>query len=230
MNLTIAQAAKLLNTTENRIYRWIHDGQLPACRVEDKYRLNRIELLEWATARGMKVSPEIFHEAEDPLPPELLAQALKRGGHIPDLPGTDKRAVLREVCNRLPMPSNVNRDDLYNVLLAREALGSTAIGKGIAIPHPRGPIILGVQEPEVTLVYLQTPIDFSAIDNQLVHTLFVIVSPSVRLHLNLLSHLMFALQDGDFQGLLALRAPANQIIQRVQTVEAALATPKGAPK
>ncbi len=223
MNLTVKEAAKLLNTTENKIYRLISDEHLPAYRVEDKYRLNRVELLEWATSRGMKVSPEIFRGNEEPVPSELLAQSLQRGGQIADLDAPDKRAVLRAVCDRIVLPAGVNRDDLYSVLLARETLGSTAIGNGIAIPHPRGPIIMGVQDPEVTLVYLRNPIDFGAVDGQPVSILFVIVSPSVRYHLNLLSHLMYALQDADFQALLAARASAEQIVKQVVAVETRLA-------
>lgn len=223
MDLTIKQAAKLLHASESAILKWVRDGTLPSYRIDEKYRLNRVELLEWATARGMKVSPEIFHAAEEPIPEQLLAQSLQRGGLIPDLPAEDKPAVLRSVCDRLPVPEGVNRDDLYAVLMVREALGSTAIGNGIAIPHPRGPIILGVQQPEVTAVYLQTPIPFGALDGKPVSTLFVIVSPSVRLHLNLLSHLMYALQDADFQSLLGKHSPAPALIARIEQIELKLA-------
>jgi len=59
MDLTAKDAAKLLNVPEDTIYAWIRNGTLPSYRVRDKYRLNRVELLEWATARNIQVSPEI---------------------------------------------------------------------------------------------------------------------------------------------------------------------------
>jgi len=46
MDLTVRDAAKLLATSEKTIYRWIHEGELPCHRVSDRYRLNRVELLE----------------------------------------------------------------------------------------------------------------------------------------------------------------------------------------
>lgn len=193
MDLTVKDAARLLNSSEDTIYRWIRDGTLPSYQVNEKYRLNRVELLEWATSRGRKVSPEIFHDEEAAVPDKLLADAVRRGGVMYDLEATDKRTALRAVCDRIALPANVNRDELFNVLLAREALGSTGIGNGIAIPHPRGPIILGVKEPEVSVVFLKQPIDFGAVDGTPVGTLVVIISTTVRLHLKLLSHLMYAI-------------------------------------
>jgi len=51
MQLTVRDAAKLLAVSEKTIYRWINQGSLPAYRVNEQYRFNRAELLEWATAR-----------------------------------------------------------------------------------------------------------------------------------------------------------------------------------
>ena len=58
----IRDAAALLNVSEKTVYRWIEQGELPAYRVDDQYRINRAELLEWATSRKLHVSPEIFAE------------------------------------------------------------------------------------------------------------------------------------------------------------------------
>ncbi len=225
MDLTVKDAARLLSTSESQVYRWIHDGSLPCHRVSDKYRLNRVELLEWATARRMKVSPDIFAGASELPGRHILTNALRRGGVIHDLPGADEPAVLRELCQRLALPPSVDRQELYRMLLAREELSSTAIGHGIAIPHPRGPIVLGVSDPTVTLAFLQQPIDFAALDGRPVTTLFAIISVNVRGHLQLLSHLMFALQDESFRALLARRPEANEVFSRAEQIESAMHVP-----
>jgi nitrogen PTS system EIIA component len=62
MQLTVRDAAKLLSVSEKTVYRWINQGDLPAYRVNEQYRFNRAELLEWATARKINVSVEIFEE------------------------------------------------------------------------------------------------------------------------------------------------------------------------
>jgi len=219
MDLTVRDAAKLLATSEKNVYRWIHEGTLPCCRVSDRYRLNRVELLEWASRRQMTVSPEIFQDEQQEIGKLLLTEAMKRGGMIYDLPGEDKKSVLPAICAAMPVPKSVNREELHSVLLAREQLASTAIGNGIAIPHPRSPIVVGVTQPLVTLAFLKKPVDFGALDGRLVHTLFVTLSTTIRLHLQILSHLMFVLQSLEFRKLLSQRAGAEVLLKEIENIE-----------
>ncbi|MCY2953852.1 MAG: PTS sugar transporter subunit IIA [Planctomycetota bacterium] len=220
MDLTVADVARLLHASEKTIYRWIHEGTLPSYRINDKYRLNRVELLEWATARNIKLSPEVFDGEQAPVQKGLLADALRAGGVLYDVRGEDKVSALRAVCDVLPLPEGVNRDDLYAVLLARETLGSTWIGNGIAIPHPRSPLILNVKRPSVTLAFLRQPVDFGALDGKRVGVLFTIISTTIRLHLCLLSHLMYTLQDVGFARLLHRRGSAEEILGAMEQMRA----------
>lgn len=219
MELTAKDAARLLNVPEETIFKWIRNGTLPSYRVKDKYRLNRVELLEWATARNIQVSPGIFRENGIKPPELLLTNALRRGGVFADLPCTDKPSALKAVCDALPLPAQVDREELHSMLVAREALCSTGLGNGIALPHPRGPIVLGTSEPQVTLAYLRKPIEYGAIDKKPVGILFVIVSTTVRVHLLLLSHLSYALQDGEFRRLLDARAKVDDLLKKLEEIE-----------
>lgn len=219
MDLTARDAARMLSVPENQIYTWIRNGTLPSYRVKDRYRLNRVELLEWAGARNLKVAPEFFRDNHATIGELLLTDALARGGVIHDLPCTDKQSALRAVCERLKLPDHVSRDELNGVLIAREALCSTGIGQGVAMPHPRGPIVLGLTEPHVTLAFLGQPVDYGAIDGKPVSILFVIISTTVHTHLTLLSHLMFALQSGEFRGLLDRRASEEAILAKSAEIE-----------
>jgi PTS system nitrogen regulatory IIA component len=219
MDLTAKDAARMLSVTEEQIYAWIRNGTLPSYRVKDRFRLNRVELLEWAAARSIKVAPEFFRESRDRNGDLLLTNALSRGGVIRDVACTDKASALKSVCALLKLPPQIDRDELHSVLVAREALCSTGIGNGIAIPHPRGPIVLGLSEPHMTLAFLQRPIDYCALDGKPVSVLFVIISTTVHIHLTLLSHLMFALQDTEFRMLLDSRAGEESIIAKTAEIE-----------
>lgn len=219
MDLTAKDAARMLSVPEEKIYAWIRNGTLPSYRVKDRYRLNRVELLEWAAARNIKVAPEFFRERESAGGELLLTDALARGGVLNDVPCTDKASALREVCARLTLPDSIDREELHSVLVAREALCSTGIGNGVAIPHPRGPIVLGLAEPYVTIAFLRQPIDYRSPDGKPVGILFVIISTTVHVHLTLLSHLMFALQDAEFRGLLDRRAHADAIFRKSAEIE-----------
>ncbi len=223
VKLTVRDAARLLGVPEKTVYRWIEEGDLPAHRVHGQFRLNRSELLEWATAHGVRVSAELFREPEDdkaPLP--TLAQALAAGGVHRLNGGGDRNAALRSVVAVLDLPDEVDREFLYEVLLAREDLGSTAVGEGIAIPHVRNPVLLHVR-PAVALCFLAEPIPFGALDGKPVDTLFVIVTPSSKSHLRLLSRLSCALHDAAFREVLRKRESPAAILAVLERVEAGFA-------
>lgn len=226
MQLAVRDAAGILNVSEKTIYRWIKEGRLPAYRVAEQYRFNRAELLEWATARRLNVSPEIFQEpegAQGPLP--NLPEALQIGGIHYRISGTDKESVLRSVVDVMRLPDSVDREFLLQVLLARESLGSTGVGDGIAIPHVRNPIVLHISSPTITLCFLENAIDFGALDGRPVNVLFTMVSPTIRAHLHLLSKLAFVLRDGGFKKVLMQQGSREEILREIRRVEGDLHQP-----
>jgi PTS system nitrogen regulatory IIA component len=227
VQLTVRDVAKLFAVNEKTVYRWVQQSALPGYRVNNQYRFNRAELLEWATANKIKVSVELFQEPESAaLKLGSLSDALKAGGIFYRIGGNDKTSALRSVVENMRLPQEVDREFLLNVLLAREALASTGIGEGIAIPHVRNPIVLHVPNPTITLCFLDKPVDFGAIDGQPVYCLFTIVSPTVRAHLHLLSRLGFALRDQAFKDAIKFQALRDEIMEHVSRIEVEIDRPK----
>jgi nitrogen PTS system EIIA component len=223
MKLKVKDAAELLQVSEKTIYRWIAQEKLPTHQVSGQYRFNRAELLEWASSKSIPMSPKIMEEPEDAFIPSL-EEALRSGGIHYRVGGRDKVSVLRSMVNILGLPEEVDREFLFQVLLARESLGSTAVGDGIAIPHVRNPITLHVTKPLMALCFLETPIDFQAMDGRPVHALFTIVSPTIKAHLNLLSKLSMGLRNPDFAGVVARIGSREEILAAAGRLDADLAT------
>ena len=211
MKLTVQEAAKLLNTTEQSIYRWIKQSAIPYQSVNDHYRFHRTELLEWATARGLAVSVDAFPASRrlvDNAAPGF-ATALRAGGIYHDVEGTDRESVLRAIVKRSPLASEADRDLLFEVLLAREAIGSTGV------------VVLPADQPTVSLCFLAQPVDFQAIDARPVHTFFSLVTLTVRSHLYLLSRLSAALQDPRFKQAVIDRVTPEEILAEATRVDRA---------
>jgi PTS system nitrogen regulatory IIA component len=230
VNLSVRDAARLLTVSEKTIYRWIKQQSIPAYRVQDQYRFNRAEILEWATSRRLNVSSEIDSEPEaagQPVP--SLVEALEAGGVHYRVSGHDKGSALREVVQLLRLPGEVDREFLLRVLLAREAMASTAIGEGIAIPHVRNPVVLHIDRPTIALCFLERPIEYGAIDGGPVHTLFAIISPTTRAHLHLLAKLTFVLRDRELRRCLHDQDPRQEILDRVRGAEGRLAVRASPP-
>lgn len=218
MQLTVSDAARLLDTTPDRIYEWIDEGTIPFYRVSDQFRFHRAEILEWATSRGMRVSVELFHTGNGDSHQPLL-DALRSGGIHRGVAGQELSAVIRSILERLPIPDPDERDLVHEILLARDAMRS-AIGDGFAIPHVRTPIVLHAAKSAISINFLAHPIDFQAIDQKPVDTIFMMVTPTTKAHLFLLSRLSTALCDPDFKASIARRAPDHEIFEHAARVEA----------
>ncbi len=223
MHLDVRDAARFLGVDESTLGRWARRGEVRSRLVHDQLQFDRIDLLEFASNRGIPVPPEMLAGESDSGPLPRLTDAVRTGGVFEGVPGTDRASVLRAVVDRLPVPASLDRDFLHQMLLAREQLGSTGLGNGIALPHPRNPIVLRVNAPAVAICYLAHPIDYQALDGKPVHTLFTLVSPSVRVHLHLLAVLGAALHDPAVLAALARRAGAPELVPLLDAVEAALA-------
>ncbi len=219
MELTVRDSARLLNVSEKSIYRWVKLGKLPAYRVNDQYRFNRAELLEWATSQRVNVSVDIFAEPPNAANHAGLFAAMRAGGIHYRVGGREKGDVLRSAVELMPLPEEVDREFLLKVLLARESLGSTAVGNGIALPHVRNPVVMHVPRPMVTLCFLETPVPFGALDGKPVHTLFTMLSPTVRAHLHMLARLSFALQQPDFATVIGRPGSREEILAACEAVD-----------
>lgn len=222
--MPVRDVAQLLHISERTIERWVRLGELPALRIKNQWFVNKVDLLEWASARGVELAPEIA-QTWDTNGPVHLFDAIARGGVHHAVPGHTREAVLHAVVKRLPIADQHDREFVYQGLLAREALGSTAIGSGIAIPHIRNPIVLQIAAPSITVCFLENPIDFNAPDALPVRVLFTIVSPTARFHLQLLSRLMYLLQNEPLRKLLQGAPPADVLLRTIADAEAPMAVP-----
>jgi len=112
------------------------------------------------------------------------------------------------------------KTDLVRQLVKREAALSTGVGGGIAIPHPRTPLKY-LEQPMVAVCFLKNPVDYHALDNQPVSTLFFILFPELKYHLHLLSSLSMCLRDRQFSEFLETCPEQSELIERIDTLHLA---------
>lgn len=218
---SLEEIAQRLNLSIETLNRWIRQGRIPVSKTGDMGMFHEAELNKWAAKQE-----KIIKTCEDPdgvgcLASEfVLGTAMEKGGVHHGIGGTDRDSVLHASACQVPGLSPGQQAGLFEQLLAREQLTSTGIGQGIAIPHPRNPLQEGVKIPMVVTCFLKNSIDFNAIDDLPVSTLFLILSPAVNCHLNLLSRLSFCLRDRDFMSLVKTRPTADALLECVQKMEA----------
>jgi PTS system nitrogen regulatory IIA component len=106
----------------------------------------------------------------------------------------DKATLLRQLAERVGSRLGLDPEEVLGAILRREALGSTGVGEGIAIPHAR---LDALNRPAGALAVLAQPLDFDAIDGQPVDIVFLLLLPAVSQgeQLNVLSRVARMLRE-----------------------------------
>ncbi len=226
MFLNVSEAASLLSVSEKTIYRNIKQGNIPFYRVGEQYRFSRAELLAWATSRRLDVPHHLYHDTLHctvPLP--RLSEAVQEGGIFYRIDGLDKESVLLQLAEQARFAFPVDRDYLFRLLIAREALGTTAVGDGFAVPQLVYPTSLEISRPSVTVLFLENPVDFASLDGEPVRCLLVLFSANLRGYYHLYSLLQYALRDSGVKSTLKNQGGREALLQEISRVESSLVLP-----
>lgn len=127
-----------------------------------------------------------------------------------------KKSILEKISDLLSRSSGVSKDDIFKRLYEREKLGSTSIGKGVAIPHAR---IENIEYPFLSIIILDEPVEFDNIDSLDVDIIVSIIVPEKNYndHLELLACLSSKLDDPSVRKKLRQARNSSQIINNFQS-------------
>jgi|SRR5208282_655879 len=144
----------------------------------------------------------------------LIAKLLASENVLLDLDVNSKKRVFEQAGLLFENHQHIARGKIFDSLFAREKLGSTALGKGVAIPHGR---IKGLREAVGALIRTREPIPFDAPDSKPVNLIFVLLVPerATDLHLQVLSELAQMFSDKAFRDQLLACTSANAAHQLI---------------
>jgi PTS system nitrogen regulatory IIA component len=220
MKLTIEQVAYALALPRQKIERWMRQGRIPLNRWGDACIFDRQTLERWAQEHHLRFCIESGPpEACGQPPAESLLAALEQGGIHYDIEGQEGDHIIRAAVERLTVIAPEIKPKLVAKLVERENLTSTGLGNGIAVPHPREPESLSITSASLSACYLKAAVDFKALDGKPVSLLFVLLSPSVRTHLQLLSRLSYCLRNKTFVAFLHSRPEPDKLRDRFAAME-----------
>lgn len=103
-----------------------------------------------------------------------LGDIVHPDGIVSNLSATSKKQALQELAAIAGKITSLEARDIFDTLLQRERLGSTGLGRGIAIPHVK---MKGVDEIVCVFARLETPIDFESMDGEPVDLIFLLIAP-----------------------------------------------------
>jgi PTS system nitrogen regulatory IIA component len=197
--MTLSEVAAYLKLAEKTVLRMAHKGEIPCAKIASQWRFLKPMIDNWLLSKMKCFNREnelgsILIEEDRAFIPvtRLLHQAFVVCG----LKSGSKKDVLKQLIQPLLEARIISEGEGYlNKLLAREQLLSTALGKGIAIPHIRNP---KENPPGITLIVVgicKEGTDFGSLDDKATNLFFLLCTDSVKLHLRILVQLNRIIND-----------------------------------
>ena len=209
------EAARLLNVTEATLMRWVRQGLVRSLDGRGQ-RFERSELEGWARQRGLSLGAA---PRPRPAPSEdLLAAAVERGAATAGVKPATASEAIEIAVGALPNLDDRARQDLLDTVLERERMASTGLGHGLAVPHPRKPPTALIEEAVVSVVFPDVPLDWAALDGEPVHTVFLLLSPSAPVHLQILSGVARSLRTPELPSFLRERPSRERLVERLRAL------------
>lgn len=193
--LTTQELSKYLKLNEKTILKMAQFGELPGVKIGSQWRFYLSTVDEYLQDKIVKSSKYNFGrmvKATDILP---LSRFIDDACINLNLSAENKEEVLYELAETAQVAGiAVSKEIVYAHLKKREDMLSTALGKGVAIPHPRNPSDEVFKKPGVIIGRSIKGVDFSSPDAGKIHLFFMTCAPDVVLHLNLLSKIAALLE------------------------------------
>ena len=167
--LTIEEVAKYLRVSDRTVYDWAQKGEIPAGKIGTVWRFKKSEVEKWVNERLSSSSNT--KKTDD----AVQVKNILAPDRVVFITQSAKRDALTELANVLANAPQVKRgDELLSEILKREELMSTAVGRGIAIPHVR---LSSVTDLVMAVGVCRTPIsDFQTVDDKPVNLLIMIAA------------------------------------------------------
>jgi PTS system nitrogen regulatory IIA component len=218
MDLRIKDVVDMLQVSEKTVYRWIKDRKIPCYKINHQYRFNRAEINEWILSNKIELSSQLM-DVSNSMRSTDLYELLNTGGVLSDIQGNNVKTVLRSAIETIKTPAKLSKEEIIKALLSREEMMTTAVGRGIAVPHARTPIVTAPTDEQVSICYLKNPVDFGALDGKPVKVLFIILTSSPRRHLDVLSKISYLCHLDSFVDMLNRQASKDELLDFIETKE-----------
>jgi PTS system nitrogen regulatory IIA component len=202
------------------VSRWANQGKIPCKLKGGNFLFKKNEIVSWARSHHLRMKEDSKTQDPKANKDEIgLFHAVSRGMIYHRLEGNDVYSVLKNAVEKMEFEGDADKKLILDELIGREEIASTGIGNGVAIPHPRRPLPLGLNSPVIWVFFLAESVDFNAVDGKPIFVLFFMFSPSTQVHLNLLARLSFCLREKTFMSMLKKRSQPDVFLSAISRIE-----------
>jgi len=203
-NMSLEDFAEHIAIDVRQVRRLADRGELPGQKIGGKWRFNRAEVTEWLQQEMPSFDERRLVTLEQAMGAEASGMTVTE---LIDLKGIDvalaantKTSVLRELVKLAERTGKLyDADGLLKAVQEREAMCSTALPHGVAIPHPRQPMPYVTSEPIICVARVTRGIGFGSPYHDLTQLFFLICCHDDRQHLRVLARLVRLLDETTIQ-------------------------------
>jgi len=213
--LTLKEMAQILKMNERTVLKMAQTGAIPAAKIGSQWRFRRDLIDRWLEEAMLGNAETLRHGGEPAqfvLTPvtEMLDERLVKL----NLESSNGKDALAELVQLLAGAGHLERADSFlDKLLDREKLMTTALGDGVAFPHPREAQGDLFERPKVVVGISSRGVDFDSLDGEPVHVVFLICASDDRTHLSILAMLTRVVRVADVVGQLLQAKSKGEVIE-----------------
>ena len=148
-----------------------------------------------------------------------VTELLGHGDVFYNIGGENSEQALRAFVKVLRLPKSLDRKALADAIVEREALATTAIGNGFAIPHSRARLLKDETSAFIAVGYLDNPLPWNSPDGELVSTIFLLVSAEGTQHLSALAGIACLADNGRFKEYISEQPAKADLLQFIASME-----------
>jgi len=222
--MTTKQIAVYLKMDEQSVSKLIHSGQIQAKKIGRQWQVNKEALNENLGMQIGELHSDILASLEKNNKKAVIKimPLLKAENVIFNFSPFNKNQALKALINTAVRNKGITPkqgEKLLYAVIERERLCSTAIGEGVAIPHPRYAVTTKLKKPLIILGICKNGMDFESIDGRPTQLIFLISAPNDNTHLKLLARLSRLLRDKRFRYKLAMAGNFKEIKNIIEEKE-----------
>jgi PTS system nitrogen regulatory IIA component len=197
--MTLGEVSRYLKVSEKTVLRMIKDGRIPCAKVAGQWRFFHKVIDDWLLSKMRDIQKndlgKIVEREYNTVP---LSRLVRPEFIILDIEPGPKRRVLEQLVEPFVTHGIISdANDFLRKLLQREHMVSTAVGRGVAIPHVRNPAENASGELLLCIGICRAGTDFEALDRKPTHLFFLIHTDSVVVHLRTMAKLTALLTNDD---------------------------------
>ncbi|HCY35904.1 MAG: hypothetical protein DKM50_13455 [Candidatus Margulisiibacteriota bacterium] len=214
MILKIKDLTKILNVSEKTIYHWISENKVPTKKINNQHRFNKEEITDWLLQQRKSPVQKTGWLALSS-PAISLSQLIQFKNLVYDIEGNDLPAIIKNAAKTISRRSETQKQASTFTLASNSYKMPIIKESGIAIQHPRNPIITDIHNEQLYIAFCKPELS----NESSVHTVLFLACANYQRHLSILCKLSALCEHREFVEMLKNSGSYIDIIHYIKNKE-----------